>query len=40
MESALRRAVGMVTNWRARSYDDRLREVGMTSLVGKRLRGT
>ena len=39
LERVQRRAVGMVTNWRARTYEDRLLEVGMTSLVERRLRG-
>ena len=38
-ERVQRRAVGMVTNWRARTYKDRLLEAGMTTLVDRRLRG-
>ena len=39
LERVQRKAVGMVTNWRGRTYEDRLLEAGMTSLVDKRLRG-
>ena len=39
LERVQRRAVGMVTNWRGRTYEDRLSEVGMTSLEDGRLRG-
>ena len=39
LERVQRRAVGMVTNWRGRTYEDRLSEVGMTSLEDRRLRG-
>ena len=34
-----RRAVGMVTNWRGRTYEDSLVEASLTSLVDRRLRG-
>ena len=39
MERVQKRAVGMVTNWRRRTYEDRLVEAGMTSLADRRLRG-
>ena len=39
LERVQRRAVGMVTNWRAGTSEDRLREAGITSLVDRRLRG-
>ena len=39
LERVQRRAVGMVTNWRGRTYRDMLREAGMTSLVDRRIRG-
>ena len=39
LERVQRRAVGMVTNWRRRTYEDRLVEAGMTSLADRRLRG-
>ena len=39
LEKVQRRAVGMVTNWRGRTYEDRLREAGLTTLVDRRLRG-
>ena len=38
-EKVWRRAVGMVSNLRGRSYEDRMAEVGMTSLLDKRVRG-
>ena len=39
LEKVQRRAVGMVSNLRGRSYEDRMAEVGMTSLLGRRVRG-
>ena len=39
LEKVQRRAIGMVTNWRERTYEGRLREAGMMSLVDRRLRG-
>ena len=39
LEKVWRRAVGMVSNLRGRSYEDRMAEVGMTSLLDKRVRG-
>ena len=39
LEKVQRRAIGMVTNWRERNYEGRLREAGMMSLVDRRLRG-
>ena len=34
LEKVKRRAVGMVSNLRGRSYEDRMSELGMTSLLG------
>jgi hypothetical protein len=34
-----RRALGLVTNLRGRSYEDRLKAAGMMSLVDRRVRG-
>ena len=39
LEKVQRRAVGMVSNLRGRSYEDRMSEVGMTSLLDRRVRG-
>jgi len=39
LEKVQRRAVGMVTNWRGRTYESRLAEVGMTTLEDRRARG-
>ena len=39
LERVQRRAVGMVSNLRGRTYGDRLVEVGMTSLEDRRVRG-
>ena len=39
LERVQRRAVGMVTNWRGRTYEARLAEVGMTTLEDRRARG-
>ena len=39
LERVQRRAVVMVTNLRGRSYEDRLEEAGMTSLIDRRIRG-
>jgi hypothetical protein len=39
LERVQRRAVGMVSNLRGRSYKDRLAEAGMLSLVDRRVRG-
>ena len=39
LERVQRRALGMVTNWRSRTYEARLAEVGMTTLEDRRARG-
>ena len=39
LEKVQRRAVGMVSNLRGRSYEERLAEVGMLSLGDRRMRG-
>jgi ribonuclease P/MRP protein subunit RPP40 len=39
LEKVQRRAVGMVSNLRERSYEGRLAEAGMTSLEDRRVRG-
>ena len=39
MEKVQRRALGMVTNLRGRTYEDKLKEVGMISLSARRTRG-
>ena len=39
LEKVQQRAVGMVSNLRGRSYEDRLAEAGMLSLVDRRMRG-
>ena len=39
LEKVQRRALGMVSNMRGRTYEDRLTEAGLTSLVDRRVRG-
>ena len=39
LEKVQRRALGMVSNMRGRSYEDRLTEAGLTNLVDRRVRG-
>ena len=39
MEQVQQRAIRMISNLRARSYEDRLKEVGLTTLVERRRRG-
>ena len=39
LEKVQRRALGMVSNMRGRTYEDRLTEAGLTNLVDRRVRG-
>ena len=39
LEKVQRRALGMVSNMRGRTYEDRLVEAGLTTLVDRRVRG-
>ena len=39
LEKVQRRALNMVSNFRARNYEDKLREAGMTTLEKRRERG-
>jgi hypothetical protein len=39
LEKVQRRALGMVSKLRGKTYEDRLTEAGLTSLVDRRVRG-
>ena len=39
LENVQRRAIGMVTNFRGRTYEEKLAEAGMVTLEARRLRG-